>query len=88
MPATGLQDRMEDLEEGRAGNVHAQVVTAMNAAWEYLHDDRTGECGAESLSRAGEQVQSAIDALTLHHARLSRLDDELAKEAIAELAAK
>jgi len=88
MPATGLQDRMEDLEEGRAGNVHAQVVTAMNAAWEYLDDYRIRECGAESMYRAAEQVQSAIDALTLYHARLNRLDDELAKEAIAELATK
>jgi hypothetical protein len=38
-----------DDDEGFAGNVWSDVVTAMERAWEQLHDYSAGARGAEAL---------------------------------------
>ena len=75
MIGTPLQDRLDDLTDAKAGNVRAQVTEALDAAWEHLLDHAAGR-GFESVAKAAEAVQSAIDSLSLLRWRLTRLDEE------------
>jgi len=62
-----------DDDEGLAGNVWSDVVTAMERAWEQLHDYRAGARGPEALTRAADEVQRGIALLAAVHGRLERL---------------
>ena len=75
MISTPLQDRLDDLADAKAGNVRAQVSEALDAAWEHLLDHAAGR-GFESVAKAAEAVQSAVDSLSLLRRRLTRLDEE------------
>ncbi len=75
MGSTALRDRLDDLTDAKAGNVRAQVAEALDTAWEHLLDHAAGR-GFESVAKAAEAVQGAIEALTLLQWRLTRLDDE------------
>jgi len=71
-----------DDDEGFAGNVWSNVVTAMERAWEELHDYSAGARGAEALTRAADEVQRGIALLAAVHERLERLAAE--KSAMAQ----
>jgi hypothetical protein len=62
-----------DDDEGFAGNVWSDVITAMERAWEQLHDYSAGARGAEALMRAADEVQRVIALLVAVHERLERL---------------
>ena len=62
-----------DDDEGFAGNVWSDVVTAMERAWEQLHDYSAGARGAEALTRAADEVQRGSARLAHVHERLERL---------------
>jgi len=62
-----------DDDEGSAGNVWSDVVTAMERAWEQLHDYSAGARGAEALTRAADEVQRGSALLADVHERLDRL---------------
>ena len=62
-----------DDDEGSAGNVWSDVVTAMERAWEQIHDYRAGARGAEALTRAADEVQRGSALLAHVHERLERL---------------
>ncbi|HEY5387700.1 MAG TPA: hypothetical protein VIL79_07335 [Thermoleophilia bacterium] len=85
--STELQDRMDDLHETKPGNVHAQATEALNASWEHLHDYSIGR-GTESLSRAGEALDNAIEVLAFLRARIRRLDEEEGAKMIARWEAR
>jgi len=62
-----------DDDEGSAGNVWSDVVTAMERAWEQLHDYSAGARGAEALTRAADEVQRGSALLAHVYERLERL---------------
>jgi len=62
-----------DDDEGFAGNVWSDVVTAMERAWEQLHDYNAEARGTEALTRAADEVQRGIALLAAVHGRLERL---------------
>ena len=62
-----------DDDEGLAGNVWSDVVTAMERAWELLHDYDAEARGAEALTRAADEVRLGITRLAAVHERLERL---------------
>jgi len=72
MTSTELQDRMDDMNNGKTnvGNVRAQVLAAMDDAWVHLHG------GADGIGQAAVSVQNAIDVLTFYQARVRRLEHE------------
>jgi len=71
-----LSDLDDHDDEESAGNVWSDVVTAMERAWEQLHDHSVGVRGAEALTRAAEEVQRGIALLAAVHERLERLAAE------------
>jgi hypothetical protein len=71
-----LSDLDDHDDEGFAGNVWSDVVTAMERAWEALHDYSAGVRGAEALTRAADEVQRGIALLAAVHERLERLAAE------------
>jgi hypothetical protein len=71
----GLLSDLDD-DEGLAGNVWSDVVTAMDRAWEQLHDYSAEARGVEALTRAAEEVQRGVALLTAVHERLERLEAE------------
>ena len=68
---TELDDHADD--EGPAANVWSDVVTAMERAWEQLHDYDAGARGAEALRRAADELQAGITLLAAVHERLELL---------------
>jgi hypothetical protein len=76
-----LSDLDDDDDEGLAGNVWSEVVTAMDRAWEQLHDYGAEARGVEALTRAAEEVQRGVALLTAVHERLKRLAAEEAAKA-------
>ncbi len=80
-----LADRLDDLAEERAGNVHAEVVGHLNAAWEHLFDYQSGAACCDPLSRAADEVRAAVETLSLLEKRLLRLDEETSAHAAHEL---
>ena len=82
---TDLQDRMDDLGEDEPGNVRAQVIGAMDTAWEHLYNKSVGH-GVDEIPMAKEHVEGAIEVLAFLHKRLERLDKEDWAQALASLA--
>lgn len=78
-----LQVLLNDLDddEGLAGNVWSDTVTAMERAWEQLHDYSAGARGVEALRRAAEEVQRGVALMDALHQRLERLEAEEATKA-------
>ena len=73
-----LQRLLSDLDdhdddEGLDGSVWSEVVTAMERAWEQLHDYEAEVRGAEALRRAGDEMQRAITLLAAVQGRVERL---------------
>jgi hypothetical protein len=80
-----IQSLLSDLDDhdddqGIAGNVWSDVVTAMERAWEQLHDYNAEARGAGALTRAAEEVQRAVGRLAAVHERLERLAADQAAE--------
>ncbi|HEY5474959.1 MAG TPA: hypothetical protein VIK32_17460 [Candidatus Limnocylindrales bacterium] len=71
----GLLSDLDD-DEGLAENVWSDVVTAMDRAWEQLHDYSAEARGLEALTRAAEEVQRGVALLAAVHERLERLEAE------------
>jgi len=76
-----LLNDLEDDDEGLAGNVWSETVTAMDRAWEQLHDYSAGARGVEALRRAAEEVQRGVALLDALRQRLERLEAEEAAKA-------
>ena len=53
-----LADRLDDLAEERAGNVHAEVVGHLNAAWEHLFDYQSGAACCDPLTKVARNTGS------------------------------
>ena len=71
-----LSDLDDDDDEGLAENAFSYVVTAMDRAWEQLHDYSAGARGVEALTRARWEVQRAVARLAAVRERLARLEAE------------
>ena len=77
----GLLSDLDDDDEGLAENAFSHVVTAMDRAWEQLHDYSAGARGVEALRRAAEEVQRGVALLDALRQRLERLEAEEAAKA-------
>jgi len=77
MSSRQLQDWKDDLNDGavNAGNVRSQVLAALDAAWQHVHN-RSKETGVDELDRAAEALQNAIDVLTDTRKRIKKLSEE------------
>jgi hypothetical protein len=72
-----LQNWKDDLNDGavNVGNVRSQVIAALDAAWQHVHN-RSRECGVDELDQAAEALQNAIDVLTYTRKRIKKLREE------------
>jgi len=89
MSSSQLQNWKDDLNDGavNVGNVRSQILAALDAAWQHVHN-RSRRTGCDELDQAAEALQNAIDVLTYMRERIKKLSKEEFAASVARYEAR